>query len=35
MRRSNKSLTGIPDGDNTEDGGEAVLKDINHQIQEL
>ena len=26
VRRSNKSLTGIPDGDNTENGGEAVLK---------
>ena len=27
MRRSYKSLTGIPDRDNTENGGEAVLKE--------
>ena len=27
VRRSHKSLTGIPEGDNTENGGEAVLKE--------
>ena len=27
MRRSDKSLTGIPDGDNTKNGGETVFKE--------
>lgn len=27
VRRSHKSLTGIPAGDNTENGGEAVLRE--------